>query len=179
MGCLAISSALQGVLIMADAPKPKSPRVVIAVALASALAMPAEGLRQVAYRDPPGILTVCWGSTGNVDPSRVYSMAECRARLDRDMTAAVEAVERCAPGLPPHQLAAWSDAVFNLGPAIVCRPDKSTAARLLRASRALEACDQLPRWDKASVGGVMVALPGLTKRRALERAVCRGEVAHG
>lgn len=34
------------------------------------------------------------------------------------------------------------------------------------------ACDQLVRWDKARVAGVMVSLPGLTKRRAKERDLC-------
>jgi GH24 family phage-related lysozyme (muramidase) len=34
------------------------------------------------------------------------------------------------------------------------------------------ACNQLPRWDKASVGGIMVSLPGLSKRRAAERDLC-------
>ena len=48
----------------------------------------------------------------------------------------------------------------------------STAARMLKAGDIAGACQQLPRWDKASVGGVMVSLPGLTKRRAKEMALC-------
>ena len=41
------------------------PRKIIglAVAAATAIAIPAEGLRQYAYRDPVGILTTCYGST--------------------------------------------------------------------------------------------------------------------
>ena len=34
------------------------------------------------------------------------------------------------------------------------------------------ACQQLPRWNKARVAGAMVELPGLTKRRAAEMALC-------
>ena len=69
-------------------------------------------------------------------------------------------------------LAAFGDAVYNLGPTIACNKQKSTAARLLDAGDLDGACNQLPRWDKARVGGVMVSLPGLTKRRAKEREVC-------
>lgn len=149
-----------------------NPRILAAVAVACGLAVPAEGLRQVAYRDPPGILTVCWGSTTNVQPGKTYSLDECRQRLEADMTAAVVAVERCQPGLPPAVLAAFADAVFNIGPKIVCDPMRSTAARLLKAGKIREACEQLPRWNMARVAGVQVALPGLTKRRATERDLC-------
>ena len=147
-------------------------RKAAALAMATALAVPAEGLRQVAYYDPPGILTVCYGSTTDVQKGKVYSLAECKQRLNTDMAAAIAAVERCSPGLPPHMLAAWGDAVYNLGPTIVCNRERSTAARLLAQGRRLEACNQLPRWDKARVAGVMIPLPGLTKRRAKEAHLC-------
>lgn len=147
-------------------------KVAAAAALATAIAIPAEGLRQVAYYDPPGILTVCYGSTTNVVKGRVYTLAECRARLDAEMLATVEAVDRCAPTAPPNVLAAFSDAAYNLGPKIACNTANSTAARYLRAGKWSEACNQLPRWNKARIAGVPVELPGLTKRRALEREIC-------
>jgi lysozyme len=153
-------------------PTARSRRIGVAVAAAAALAIPAEGLRQVAYYDPPGILTVCYGSTTNVVPGKLYSLDECRSRLEGDMLDAVLMVERCAPGMPEPMLAAWADAVYNLGPTIVCAPEQSTAARLLAAGEWEAACMQLPRWDKARVAGVMVALPGLAKRRALELELC-------
>jgi GH24 family phage-related lysozyme (muramidase) len=43
----------------------KTRRRSAAAALAVAIAIPAEGLRQWAYYDPPGILTVCYGSPPN------------------------------------------------------------------------------------------------------------------
>lgn len=159
------------------APTTRAGRVGAALALATAIAMPAEGLRQAAYRDPVGVLTICYGSTQDVRPGQIASMDECRARLADDMLEALEHVERCAPGLAPHQLAALGDAVFNLGPRIVCDRATSGVARALAEGDVTEACDQLPRWNKARVGGVLVELPGLTKRRARERAVCLfGEV---
>lgn len=151
---------------------PRAKRVSAAAAIAAAIAIPAEGLRQVAYVDPPGILTVCYGSTTNVVKGKVYSLQECRARLDTDMLAAVETVERCKPGLPEKTLAAFGDAVYNLGPTIACDTKRSTAARLLQADQIADACRQLPRWDKAKVAGQMVSLPGLTKRRNAEMALC-------
>lgn len=151
---------------------PRSRRLGLAAALATAIAIPAEGLRQVAYYDPPGVLTVCYGSTTNVVKGKVYSLEECRERLDGDMLEAIETVERCAPGLPEQSLAAFGDAVYNLGPTIVCDPQRSTAARMLDAGDVEGACRQLPRWDKARVAGQLVPLPGLTKRRAAEMKLC-------
>lgn len=145
-----------------------------AAVLAATIAIPAEGLRQYAYYDPPGILTVCYGSTTSVVAGRRYSLEECRARLDADMAAAVATVDRCVPGLPEHVLAAFADAVYNMGPTIACSLPRSTAARLLAAGRIAEACAELPRWNKARIAGQLVELPGLTKRRAAARALCEG-----
>lgn len=151
---------------------PKARRLSAAAALATAIAIPAEGLRQVAYYDPPGILTVCYGTTGNdVVKGKKYSLEECRAYLDRDMMAAVVQVEKCHPGLPENVLAAFSDAVYNIGPTVACN---STASRYLSAGDLVAACKQLPRWNKARVGGVHVELPGLTKRRNKEMQLCLG-----
>ena len=139
-------------------------------AIAMTLAIPAEGLRQYAYYDPPGVLTVCYGTTGkDVIKGKKYSLEECRAFLERDMLEAVTIVERCHPGLPDPVVAAFADAVYNLGPSVAC---SSTASRYLAEGKLIAACDQLPRWNKARVGGVMVALPGLTKRRAAEQKLC-------
>lgn len=147
-------------------------RKAAALALAAAVAMPAEGLRQWAYRDPVGILTVCYGTTANVQPGKQYTLDECKGMLNADMLKALDQVERCAPGLPPHQLAAWGDAVYNLGPTIACDKTRSTAARLLASGRTAEACSELPKWDKARVAGQLVTLPGLTTRRAKEQRLC-------
>jgi GH24 family phage-related lysozyme (muramidase) len=142
------------------------------MALAAAIAVPAEGLRQYAYLDPGGILTVCYGHTGkDVEKGKKYSLEECDALLDADMRHAVATVARCHPGLPEKVLAAFSDAVYNLGPRVACGPN-STASRHLAAGRLVDACWELPRWDKAYVLGVLVPLPGLVKRRALELKLC-------
>jgi lysozyme len=144
-----------------------------AAAIATALAIPAEGLRRVAYYDPPGILTVCRGHTGpDVVKGRVYSLAECDAFMTQDMREAVRVTYACIPNAPVPVLAAFSDAVFNIGPRIACDTKVSTAARLLRDGNWAAACNELGKWNKARLAGVLVALPGLTKRRAAEKEVC-------
>ncbi len=144
------------------------------IALAAAIAIPAEGLRQYAYYDPPGILTVCYGHTGQVEKGRKYTIAECTALLDKDMRHAVEIVDRCHPGLPDEVLAAFADAAYNIGPTVACN---STASKMLAAGDLAGACNQLPRWNKATVGGQLIELPGLTKRRAKERELCLSGVS--
>lgn len=153
-------------------PTPNPKRLAAAAAIATVIAIPAEGLRQFAYYDPPGILTVCYGSTVNVEKGKKYSLEECRQRLDADMLHSVKTVEMCQPGLPENVLAAFADAVYNLGPRIACDINSSAAAKLLYQDDYAAACNQLPRWNRARVMGRMVALPGLTKRREKERDLC-------
>lgn len=143
-----------------------------ALALAVALAMPAEGLRQWAYKDPVGIPTICFGTTRGVKLGDFKSIPECKALLTDDMQSAVSTVEKCSKDLTVNQMAAFADLVYNVGPKPVCDTINSTLARKLQANDARGACMELPKWDKARVGGVLVALPGLTKRRAAERELC-------
>jgi len=135
---------------------------------AATLAAGFEGLRQYAYYDPrPGdaILTVCYGSTTDVQKGKKYSIEECKARLEADMAEAVRIVEKCHPGLPDNVLIAFSDAVYNIGPKVACN---STASKYLAQGNYTAACNELPRWNKANG----VVLPGLTRRREAERQIC-------
>ena len=150
----------------------KAKRFAAVAALATAIAVPAEGLRQWAYYDPPGVLTVCYGHTGkDVELNVKYSLDKCKAMLTADMLEAVQIVEACHPNLPPNVHAAFADAVYNIGPKVAC---ESTASRLLDAGQIDAACRELPRWNKSRVAGVLVPLPGLTKRRNAEMQLCLG-----
>ena len=152
----------------------RTPKQLAGIAATVALfATPLEGVRQVAYYDPPGIPTVCMGHTGSdVKFGKFYTLPECHALLSADMLKAVYAVDRCVPDAPEPVLKAFSDAVFNLGPVIACDISKSTAARKLKARDWVGACNELPKWSKARIGGVLVDLPGLVKRRKMERDLC-------
>lgn len=158
---------------MTDAARSNSSRRAGIVAAVLALAAPAEGIRHWAYYDPPHILTVCQGHTGpDVVAGRYYSDGECYQLAQADAGKAVDAVLRCAPGAPDSVASAFGDAVFNLGPTLACDRKRSTASRLLAAGQWRAACEQLPRWSSAHIAGVQITLPGLIKRRALEKNVC-------
>jgi GH24 family phage-related lysozyme (muramidase) len=151
-------------------PSDTAKRLGAVAAIATAIAIPAEGLRQWAYYDPPGILTVCYGHTGSGVVRNVkYSLADCKVLLTEDMMEAVNAVEKCHPNLPENVHAAFADAVFNIGPKVACN---STASKYLALGDYEAACKELPRWNKTTIAGVLVPLPGLTKRRNAEMQLC-------
>jgi GH24 family phage-related lysozyme (muramidase) len=75
------------------------------------------------------------GRPGSKD--RKYSLEECNALLDADTRRAVATVERRHPGLPEKALAAFGDAVYNLGPRVARGPN-SAAGRHLAAGRSKE-----------------------------------------
>ena len=156
---------------MSEPLTPKQKTAAAAV-LVAAIAAPLEGLRQTAYQDPPGIWTVCYGDTHDVSRSKVYTLAECKARLDVQTVKAVEAVEKCHPGLPMNVLVAMSDAAYNIGPRVACDADYSSVARSLYAGNYDAACRNLLKFDKANVAGILVTLPGLSKRRKIESNLC-------
>lgn len=141
-------------------------RIALVAGTTAAIAVPFEGVRYWAYRDVVGVPTVCAGHTGpDVKFGRKYTPEECSALLTSDMLVAVNTVAKCVPNIPEPAHVAFADAVFNMGPTIACDKSRSTAASLLAQGRWAEACEQLPRWNKARVAGQLVELPGLTKRR--------------
>lgn len=122
------------------------------------------------YWDPWGkVWTVCEGHTGNVNPNRIYTDAECQAFKDADIAEAKKHVKRCLPMPLLVQIeAALTDAVYNIGPRVVCG---STLQKKALANDWPGACAELSRWDKA--GGRV--LRGLTRRRTDARAICEGQ----
>lgn len=141
----------------------------LAVAIAASLGSYYEGTRHAAYPDPAGgPWTICQGHTQGVKPGDTATDDECLAYLQQDMGTAYAAVGRCIKvTLTVAQAAAFTDAVYNLGPAVVCG---STLSKLANAGDIRGACEQLPLWDHAG-GQVM---PGLLARRQAERDLCIG-----
>jgi len=141
-----------------------------AAALAMAVILKWEGQHFVPYRDPVGILTVCYGHTGpDVIAGKRYTLAECNDLLQQDMVIAATIVQRCLPmPKPDHVQAALISATFNIGPRVVCG---STLQRRALAEDWSGACAQLERWKYAK-GRI---LRGLVLRRADERALCEGQ----
>lgn len=143
-----------------------------AAAIALPLVAGAEGLRTVAYRDPVGIPTICFGETRGVHMGDRATVDQCKALL-ADRLAGFEAEVRACLGaapIPDASIAAFTSFAYNVGTPKFCA---STIAAKARVGDLAGACDQLPRWDRA--GGV--PLPGLTKRRKEERDLCRAGLA--
>jgi len=128
-----------------------------------------EGVRLTTYHDVAGIPTICYGHTKGVHDGQTATPEQCKSWLRQEMEASNAKVRACIrTPMTMGQEVAFTDAVYNAGPAIVCG---STLQRLANAGDMTGACRQLPRWVHA--GGKVV--PGLVKRRRTEMQVCLGE----
>lgn len=123
------------------------------------------------YIDPVGVLTVCDGHTGpDIDPSRIYTDAQCDAWREADLSIADAAVRRLITvPLNDWQRAALIDFTYNLGAGNLAA---STMRRKFNARDYAGGCAELNRWVKGRQGGVLVTLPGLVKRREADTWVC-------
>lgn len=147
--------------------------IAAAVALAAPITEHFEGLRTRPYRDPVGIVSVCYGETAV--PMREYGAAECsamlKARATRDFAPLVLAA---VPGLAgkPHAFAASIDFAYNVGTF-----NNTSMARAFRAGQWAKGCDAFRLYRFARRGGDLVELPGLVRRREAERALCMKDAA--
>lgn len=137
------------------------------------LAAPSEGYYGYVYKDPIGVLTYCYGETQNAKDmkGRTFSQQECLDLLKKRMAHYQHGNAACVKGyddLSPYVQMAFNDFSYNLGNGAFCGP----IASLLNAGKVKEACQRLTLYNKARKNGVLVELPGLTKRRALEQMYC-------
>lgn len=125
-----------------------------------------EGVRTIAYMDPVGIPTACFGETQGIRMGMKFTMAECETMLIDSLKIADDAVMSCTKvPLSDTRRAALVSFTYNVGGTAYCN---STLVKKLNAGDIVGACDQLLRWDRAKG----IRLPGLTKRRAAERDLC-------
>ena len=135
--------------------------------LAAQMIAPVEGKVNTPYRDPVGVLTVCYGHTGADVGARRRTDAECLQMLEADVKTHAKALECAGTGYTAAQGAAFVSLAYNIGVAGFCR---SPAAKRAQAGAYAGACAALDRHVKA--GGRV--LQGLVDRRAYERAICEG-----
>lgn len=130
-----------------------------------------EGLRTVAYKDPIGIPTYCFGETQRPDGSDVAlgdkaSVDECKDMLASRVQEFGSGVDSCVIGpIMPQRKAAYTSLAYNIGVTAFC---KSSIARKHNAGDLAGACDAFLLYNKA--GGVV--WPGLDRRRKSERELC-------
>lgn len=138
----------------------------LAVTLAVGTAKHFEGRENTAYRDPVGIVTICYGHTATARIGQTHSDEECERLLEDDLGDAFAAVNRhTTVDLPPTREAALASFVYNVGEGAF---RGSTLLRKLNAGDVVGACNELSRWVNA--GGR--ELPGLVRRRDVERWLC-------
>lgn len=129
-----------------------------------------EGLRTVAYTDSVGIPTLCFGETRNVKLDDTATPEQCKILLAGRLEEFSTAIDQCLPpDLPDATYVAFLSAAYNIGTKAFC---SSSMAQRARAGDVIGGCNALTLWDKITIAGRKVALPGLTKRRAEERNLC-------
>lgn len=130
-----------------------------------------EGLKLKAYICPAGVWTIGYGSTGpHVVQGKVISEEQAEALLRKDVGRFERAVEAMAAAPSQHQFDAMVSFAFNVGTGAL---KSSTLLKRHNAGDYKGAADQFLRWNRA---GKMI-LPGLTRRRAAERALYLSEAA--
>lgn len=139
-----------------------------ALVLAGGLAAKWEGIENTAYKDVVGVWTQCYGDTHDVNRTRAKTDDECTESLAKQLVEHNKEMKRYVlVPMTDYQEAAFTSLVYNIG---VGNWRNSTALKLLNKGLYKEACQQLPRWNKA--GGKVYR--GLTNRRMEEMSVCLG-----
>ncbi|WP_312417730.1 glycoside hydrolase family protein [Comamonas sp.] len=118
-------------------------------------------------------LTVCNGITGRaVAAGRYYTPADCYT-LERSRYLAAE---RTAMGMfrlwttyTPLQQAVFIDFIHNKGEGALYA---STLLRKANAGDVVGACRENPRWNRGTVNGLSVVLPGLQARGDANGEIC-------
>jgi lysozyme len=126
-----------------------------------------EGLRLTAYRDPVGVLTIGYGSTGpHVTPGLTITEAQAENLLREDLSRFEKWVaENCSPATD-NQFSALVSFAFNLGENAL--KDSSLRRKHMEGDY-VGAASEFGKWINA--GGH--PLPGLVKRRAKEAQLYR------
>lgn len=134
-----------------------------------------EGCELTAYRCPTGHWTIGFGSMGShVKPGMVITQPEAEMLLKRDLARFETGVNAMVEGVPTtsDQFSAMVSFAFNLGLASLL---KSTLLKKHRARDYKGASEQFLKWNHGRKNGQLVVMPGLTRRRAAEARLYRGE----
>jgi lysozyme len=130
-----------------------------------------EGMRNAAYRDVVGVLTICAGITRDVYAGEVRSDAQCAIDTKFEFLKYMRGwkgyltAEAVQERLPSHRYAAFGLFTYNVG---IGGAGKSTATKRLNAGNVIGSCEAMTWWNKA--GGRVWR--GLVKRRTCESEMC-------
>jgi lysozyme len=134
-----------------------------------------EGFRAAPYKDSAGIPTIGYGTiqypNGKAvtmkDPAVTKQQAEgfLKFQMSQKSAAIAPCLQRAAT---LHQGAAMLSLTYNIGTSAF---KTSTVLKKFNAAKIAEAADAFLLWDKATVDGQLVVIPGLHKRRVQERTI--------
>ncbi len=129
-----------------------------------------EGLELESYQDIAGIWTIGYGHAGtDVKPDMHISEREAEALLRRDLKSREGTVDRLVRvPLNQNEFDALVSLVYNIGSSAFGR---STALRRLNKGDRIGAANAIAWFNKATVGGVLREVLGLSRRRAAEKAL--------
>lgn len=134
-----------------------------------------EGFMPKAYIDPVGIWTIGYGTTAEAGVGIVpkAGMVITEWQASQYLEKVIEKVEAdinryVKVPLTDNQFSALVSFVYNVG---IGNFASSTLLRKLNSRDYLGAANELLRWNKGTVRGKKVVLPGLVTRRAKEREV--------
>jgi lysozyme len=134
------------------------------------LAQNAEGYYHKAYKDPAkGIWTIGIGHCGSeVVPGLVWTDAQIEAAFAKDAAEAIRMTLHYSPSVQHQSVgtqAAIYDFVFNEG---IGRYMESTFKKDIDRGDLVAAKKSILMWNKGTVNGQKVVLPGLVTRRQAE-----------
>lgn len=143
---------------------------------AEALIKEFEGKKLRAYLDSAGIPTIGYGSIFNPDLNRPVKLgdqiddATALRWLRSEINAKETAIKRMITvPVTRKQLDALTSLAYNIGTGAFQR---STLLRYLNSNKPkITVANQFLVWNKVTKNGVKVVEPGLSRRRALERAL--------
>lgn len=130
-----------------------------------------EGLSLTPYQDAASYWTVGYGHKMNeLDPVMGITYQDAERLLLEDVVKAEKAVNELTfeVSLTQGQFDALVDFVYNLGATALA---ESTLLKRLKAGDLSGAAGEFLRWVHADVGGKVVELDGLMKRRLAERSL--------
>lgn len=132
-----------------------------------------ESLRLEVYCCPSGIPTIGYGHTAGVTLGMSPITAELAEEWLREDLARFEKAVTDAVRVPlqQHEFDALVAFVFNVG---VSAFRTSTLVRHLNDGDRAGAAAEFPKWNKGTVNGKLVVMPGLIARRLRERQLFEG-----
>ncbi len=141
------------------------------ISLAINLIKKFEGFEAQAYIDTDGSAVIGYGlSQIGGKPVQVgdrISTEQANAALKAQLQEIQQKLDRAIKvNLSDRQLSALASLSFNVGVDYVAQ---SILVRKINAEDYTGAASEFLRWDKANVGGALIPMPGLTRRREAER----------